>query len=420
MSYFPTIGTFITNSPSQTAFGNLRVAEPTTIFDSQNEFNKSTFLWEDVLTGAGTTTHLPNESTVKMDVTTANGDKVVRQTHAYHRYQPGKSCLLYMTCVPGVIKANTRQRWGYFDASNGVFFEQDGTNLKAVERTSTSGAPSDTNAVNQSSWNLDKLDGTGPSGVTLDNTKAQIFVLDLQWLGVGRVRLGVINGVGQIIYCHEFRNANALTTVYMTTANLPLRFELENTGATGSGTTLRQICASVQSEGGFEVDRGYPFGASNGVTAIAVTTRRPLVSIRPRLTLNSIATQAVQISRIVAAVRAITNDAFIEIVYGGLPSRITLGGGTSWTDVDTNNSAVEFDVGSTTIAGGTVIAQFFAVTGGGAGANASAATALRDLAERLALTLDVAGTTQDILSIVATSFTGTSTCSGVFQWFETY
>jgi hypothetical protein len=398
----------------------LRTADPVTIFDSQNQFNASPFLWEDVLTGAGTTTHLPNESTVKMDVTTANGDKVVRETHAYHRYQPGKSCLLYITCVPGVIKANTRQRWGYFDAGNGIFFEQDGTNLKVVERTSTSGAPADTNAVNQASWNLDPLNGSGPSGVTLDNTKAQIFVLDLQWLGVGRVRMGVINSVGQIIYCHEFRNANALTTVYMTTANLPVRFELENTGATGSGTTLRQICASVQSEGGFEVDRGYPFGASNGTTAIAVTTRRPLLSIRPRLTLNSISTHSVQIAKIVAAVRAITNDAFIEIVYGGLPSRITLGGGTSWANVNTNNSAVEFDVGSTTIAGGTVVAQFFAVTGGGSGATASSAIVLRDLAERLALTLDVAGTIQDILSVVATSFTGTSTCAAALQWFETY
>jgi hypothetical protein len=419
MSYFPSIGTFIENSPSQTAFGNLRVANPLTIFDSQNQFNKSPFLWEDVLTGSGTTTHLPNESTVKLDVTTVSGDKVVRQTHAYHRYQPGKSQLTYMTCVPGAIKANTRQRWGYFDAQNGVFWEQDGTNLKVVERTFTGGSASDANAVNQSSWNLDKLDGTGPSGVTLDTTKANIFTIDIQWLGVGRVRMGITDTLGQVIYCHEFRNANSFTTVYMTTANLPLRFELENTGTAASGTTLRQICASVTSEGGFEVDRGYPFGASNGITTIAVTTRRPVLSIRPRLTLNSITNRSIQIARIVAAVRAITNDAFVEIVYGGLPSRISLTG-ASWVNVDTNNSRVEYDVSATAISGGTVVADFFAVTGGGSGANTSAATALRDIAERIALTLDVAGTTQDILSVVVTSFTGTSTCSAVLQWFETY
>ena len=414
MSCFPIIGTFITDSPSQTAFGNLRAAEPTTIFDSQNQYNKSPFFWEDVLTGGGSTTHLPNESTVRMDVTASSGDKVVRQTHSYHRYQPGKSQLLYITCVSGVIKANTRQRWGYFDASNGVFFEQDGTNLKVVERTFTGGSASDANAVNQSAWNLDKLNGTGPSGITIDNTKAQIFVFDLQWLGVGRVRMGIISGTGQIIYCHEFRNANALTTVYMTTANLPIRFELENTGASASGTSLRQICASVQSEGGFEVDRGIAFCAAQPAS-VNVTTRRPILSIRPRLTFNSIATRAVQIARMVASIYDQNNDSYYEILYGGLPSRIALTG-ASWVNVDTNSSAVEYDITASAISGGTLLHSGFATTGAGS----QSAVVNEILPERLALTLDVAGTTQDILSVVVTSMNATAHNAATLCWMEIY
>ena len=68
----------------------------------------------------------------------------------------------------------------------------------------------------------------------------------MQWLGVGRVRVGFnINGV--IYYAHYFNNANNLGSVYMSTPNLPVRYEVSSTGGS---VTLDQICCTVQSEGG--------------------------------------------------------------------------------------------------------------------------------------------------------------------------
>ena len=302
------------SNPNLDAFGRLRTSNPTALFESQLQYNEAPLFWETALTGGGTATHLPNESAVRLRVTTASGDKVVRQTKQYFRYQSGKSQLVELTGVMGALKTNVRQRIGYFDTNNGLFFEQDGTNLKVVRRTYTSGTPVD-NAVNQSSWNIDTLGGNGPSGYTLDTSKAHILVIDLQWLGVGRVRFGFVID-GMLIYCHEILNANNLSTVYMTTANLPVRYEIENTDTTASETDLIQICSSVQSEGGYEDNLGILHSASNGITTVAVTTRVPILTVRPKTTFNSITNRGVVLP-LSYGLYATTNASFYEVVANG-------------------------------------------------------------------------------------------------------
>lgn len=387
------------------AFDRVRTSSPTTLFDTQFQYGLQPFLWESVLTATGTATHLPNESAVRLRVA-ASGDKVIRQSHRYFRYQPGKSQAIVLTGLMGAIKADTRQRLGYFDASNGLFFEQNGTALRVVQRSSASGSPVDT-AVNQASWNLDKLNGTGPSGLTLDTSKAQIFWIDLQWLGVGRVRMGfVINGV--LIYCHQFLNANALATVYMTTANLPVRYELEMTGAT-TQTDLLQICQSVISEGGFETERGLPFSASNGITSISVTTRRPILTIRPKTTFNSLVNRGLIVPMEAIALVG-SGSAYFEIVYNGTLT------GASFASVDAQ-SLTEVDVAASAIAGGTVTVSFF-VSGGAIGARSPAGTSLLDKIQ--AITLNFDGTVPDTLTVVCTSFTGSVTANASFNWKEIY
>ncbi len=172
------------------AFGRLRIASPFTLFDSQNryaidaQFDTST-------TGSGSTSHLSNESSVQLSVTTASGDEVIRETKRVFPYQPGKSLLVMETFVFAAQQDNLRQRVGYFGANDGVYLEQNGTDVRFVVRTSTSGSADDTGYVAQANWNVDKLDGTGPSGKTINLTtspKAQILFMDFEWLGVGTVR----------------------------------------------------------------------------------------------------------------------------------------------------------------------------------------------------------------------------------------
>jgi hypothetical protein len=402
------LNTNFADTPQKDAFSRLRVSQPTALFDSQFQYGIEPLQWESIVTAGGTAAAVANSSSVLMTVST-NGDAIVRQSHRYFRYQPGKSQAAIFTGVMGAIKANTRQRIGYFDAQNGLFFEQDGTNLRVVQRSFVTGSAIDT-AVNQSAWNLDKLNGTGPSGITVDMSKAQVFIIDLQWLGVGRVRLGFDIG-GIIVYCHQFMNANALTSVYMGTANLPVRYELTMTGAT-TATTMLQICQSVISEGGFESERGYLFTANNTVTPITATTRRPILSMRPKASFNSLPNRGF-IEPLTADVQIGSGSALVEVVYNGTLT------GASFASVNVN-SLVEFDVAATAISGGIVVQSFY-VSGGGPTARISRGTELGGLIGRLlTLTLDAGGTVPDTLSLVVTSFTGSVDAAGALQWKELY
>lgn len=347
------------------AFGRLRVSNPYTLFDSQNRFVKDNQFSEDLATG-GTSTYNGNESSVDMAVTTSSGSKAVRQSLRCMPYQPGKGLLVMCTFVMNAKKAGLRQRAGYFNADNGVFLQLSGTGEpEFILRTSTSGSPSDARTVAQSAWNGDKLDGTGASGLTLDLTKAQILWMDFEWLGVGSVRCGFIID-GQYIVCHTFNNANDIDKVYMTTAILPIRYEIENTGATASSSTLTQICSTVISEGGYGQVVAPNTARRTTVKATIGTTFLPLVSIR----LKTGRTGAVVLPQVANVMP--TSAGNYEVVLARLDDATSLTS-ASWVTTDFEN--VEYDVSATavTIAENQIVDQFFiTATNQSAGATAEA------------------------------------------------
>ena len=235
-------------STAYDAFGRLRVSNPLTIFDSKNTMSKNN-LFDEALTNNGTVTYTANKSTVNLNVTTASGDKVIRQSKRVMSYQPGKSLLNLNTFVMQTPEANLKQKVGMFNANNGIFFMADGTTLKIVRRTYVTGSAVDTEK-SQSEWNGDKLDGTGASGYNLSVDKASILFMDFEWLGMGAVRIGFVID-GKFIVAHTFKNANDLTTVYMQTANLPIRYEIETTGTISGTAVLQQVCSTTIIEGGY-------------------------------------------------------------------------------------------------------------------------------------------------------------------------
>jgi hypothetical protein len=331
------------------AFGRLRVSNPLTIFDSKNIMSQNG-LFDASTTAGGTVSYTTNNSTVSLNVTEAAGSKTIRQTKRVMSYQPGKSLLIFNTFVMNTLTANLKQKVGLFDANNGIFFTADGTTLKIVRRTYTSGAAVDTE-ISQSSWNGDKLNGTGASGFTLDASKSNILFIDIEWLGVGSVRVGfVING--QLITAHTFYNANSLTTVYMQTANLPIRYEIERAGTISAGTyTLQQICSSCISEGGYQPE---------GVQQMIGTASLNGVNLGTANTLYNLATIRIRSSRPYAVIipagyetSAISNSDF-EV---GLYLNATPSSAFSYTNYSDN---VEYDItGTLTISGGTRIAGSF-------------------------------------------------------------
>lgn len=260
------------------AFGRLRVSEPFTLFDSQQRFGLDIcFVSNTVSTGG--VTFIDTQSTANLSVTNVTGSYAARETKYVFQYQPGKSLLFLATFVMAAKSSgNLRQRVGYFGKSNGIFLELS-DQLYIVRRSNVTGLISNT-YVAQNSWNYDKMDGTGPSGITLDITTSQIFWVDMEWLGVGNVRTGfVING--QLLPCHIFQHANYFKTAYITTACLPIRYEIESLTSSGPTTSnLYQICSTVLSEGGYDPPLTLYSNIATFTSAMTAGVWYPVISIR--------------------------------------------------------------------------------------------------------------------------------------------
>lgn len=336
-----------TGGPMSTdAFGRQRVSSPLTLFDSSHRY-RDNGLWATATASGGTAVFSANEGLVNLNVNTTNGSEVIRETYKVFPYQPGKSLLVLNTFVMAPAQTNLRQRVGYFGDDNGIYIQLDNNTVSFVERSLVTGLVTET-VVPQSSWNADKLDGTGPSGITLDITKAQILFMDIEWLGEGTVRVGfIIDGV--FIICHRFNHANLITSTYITTASLPLRCEITNLGVTASASTLKQVCSTVISEGGYELR-----GAQQAI-GIPITTPRtfavagtyyPIVGLK----LTATALDAVVIATAISILGLGNGKNYAWRVVQGA----TITGG-AWVPAGVD-SAVEYNITGTSLTGGRVLA----------------------------------------------------------------
>jgi hypothetical protein len=252
------LGERLTSTGSITdAFGRIRVSNPFTLFDSQHRY-KDNEKFDTLTVGTGNTVYKINESVIDMGVNVDSGAKVIRESKRVFSYQPGKSFLVLNTFAFSPLKSGLRQRVGYFGNNNGIYLEANGTNVALIKRSFVTGSIQE-ERIEQSDWSYDSFDGTGFSAQLggpehqsgLDLTKANIFWMDVEWLGVGDVRTGFVVD-GQFCPAHTFHNDNKNTTTYMTTACLPVRYEIENVGATSSNSTMKQVCSTVISEGGYQ------------------------------------------------------------------------------------------------------------------------------------------------------------------------
>ena len=391
-------------SASQDAFGRMRISPPFTLFDGSLRYFDNEFKWNQKDIGAGTSTFVLNESSVNMQVY-GNGDASIRQSKQVFSYQPGKSLLVMTTFVMNTPTAGLRQRVGYFGSQNGVYFEVDGITINLVIRKSTSGSVDDTTEkIPQGSWNGDRLNGLGGqnniSNVTLDVTKTQIFWTDIEWLGVGSVRCGFVMN-GQFIVCHIFHHANFLNKVYMTTACLPVRYEITSTSVAGS---MKAICSTVISEGGY-VNRSQTRAIGTSLTGknLSDNVYRPLVCLRLK---------GANIDSIVVP----TKFDVYGLQLAAFSYRIILNPtltDASWISAGTN-STVEYDISATALSGGTVVDQGIFV-GSNKGGSASVSSTDVDFSQQLGRTIDGVS---DIWCLAAIATTNNDDAVGVVSWQE--
>lgn len=337
------------------AFNRLKVANPFTIFDSQHRYQPND-KWDTFGVTGGTFSYSITESAVNLIVGTTIGSKVTRETKRVFPYQPGKSLLSLNTFAFSTPKSGLRQRIGYFGITggatsgiphNGIYLEQNGLTLTM---NLVSGSLETTTSVTQSQWNGDSFNGSGASGRTLDISKANIFWTDIEWLGVGDVRTGFFVD-GKPVVAHTFHNDNIHTTTYMTTACLPVRYELENlTGQTGS-SQIKQICSSIVSDGGYEgFSKRYNI-SKNGSNPTSLTTQDvqyPMIAIR----LNSNRLDSIVVpSNISAVLEENVSNKPTTVQYKILLNP-TLTGNTWITHYNGN---VDYNITATAVTGGTDI-----------------------------------------------------------------
>jgi hypothetical protein len=392
------------------AFGRARMSQPYTIFDSQHRYQDNGKINQANSASGATVTHNANAGLIECTIDTTANSFVYRESSRVFNYQPGKSLLILQTYVMNPVKTNLRQRYGYFNTENGVYLELDGTSAPSwVKRSKSSGSVTETK-IPQSEWNVDKLDGTGPSRLTLDMSKAQIQFTDIEWLGLGTVRVGfVING--QFIHCHSFHHSNIITSTYMTTACLPVRAEIENTGATASNSTLKIVCTSVISEGGFE-PRGIPRSVSIPVSTPkdipTAGTFVPIMSIR----LKDTFADAIVYLRSFTFFGVSNNTSYRwKLVKGNTLT------GASWVSAG-NDSPVEYDITATALTGGVDLKVEYVNVASGSGASVSdigASEAYRYQLERNSFTASNKGI---IFTLAATGAANGNDAVAAIQWEE--
>jgi hypothetical protein len=354
------------------AFGRVRMSAPLTLFDSSHRYSDNN-LWATLTGGtiaaSASASFNQTQGLVDLRVDALSGSKVYRETMKVFAYQPGKSLQVMNTFTFNAAKTNLRQRVGYFGDDNGIYLELDDSTLYMVERSITSGSLSSTR-IAQANWNVDPLDGSGPSGLVLDITKAQIFFMDIEWLGLGTVRTGfVING--QFVPCHYFHHANIVPSTYITTACLPLRYEIENKAATASSSVLKQVCSTVISEGGYEL-RGLQQAVGTSITAAkgltTAGTYYPVVTIR----LKSTRLDGIVILTALSIMGVGTGIYNWQVIASG----VTSGGSGTWVSAG-DNSSVEYKLDATAITGGRILASGFLTS------NTQASTSIDILKEAL-------------------------------------
>ena len=353
MSYTYTDKIKFALTPNFDAFNRLRISQPLTLFDSSHRYADNG-LWTSDTTGTATIAFNQDQGLIELEIGSSSGDEIIRETTKVFSYQPGKSLLVLNTFVMEPAKSGLRQRVGYYGEDNGIYLQLEDSTAAFVKRSLVTGSPTETRisqfggvyGAGDTGWNYDQMDGNGPSGITLDLEQAQIMWMDVEWLGVGTVRTGFVID-GELILCHQFHHANLIQSTYITTASLPLRYEIANTSATSGSSTLKQICSTVISEGGYElrgVQRAVGTPITSAYSLATAGTFYPIASLRLKTSPDRL-----------DAIVILTALSIMANSTGNFNWRVTVGGtttGGTWVSGGTD-SAVEYNITGTSISGST-------------------------------------------------------------------
>lgn len=398
------------------AFGRVKTAIPYTLGDYKHLY-ASDFNFTDKLVNGATKTFNTTRASVTLAVAATSGSCAAHQSKMYHNYMPGKSQAILSSVVFGAAQPGVIKRTGYYDDYNGIFFEQDATgSLNWVIRSSVNGTGSiQENRVSQANWNVNTLNS---EPITIDITKSQLISIDFQWLGIGRVRCGLVVN-GEVYLCHVFDHSNKTSVVYMTDPNLPVRCEIINVGNPAQTGSMEQICATVVSEGGYS-ETGRAFSVSNPTfRSLSSGSLLPVIAIRLKNTFNGLPNRS--FVRMLESV-VFTDQQTIQYQLLKLPSGSMLTTGSGWVSADTD-SVVEYNISATAYSDGkSILSGFVGANSLNANQAAPTATSRTGVANRqnfIAQNYD--SNDSEIYVLTAKNMTANTTnVGGTIMWSEIY
>jgi hypothetical protein len=338
-----------------TAKNRVQVSTQSIALFSSTIYSDEPGVWDRSTASGGTVAYNTVAGGTELKVTSTVNSEAVVQSRRVMPYTPGRGMEISMAVQYNDETLGIRRRIGVFDELNGMYFEQDETGeYYVVIRSDVSGTPVNTR-VARTDWNGVRFDGTEPNGITANPNTIQMFVIEYDWYGAGQVKFNyIINGYKYVV--HTFNHANVLTTTFIRTPNLPVRYEIKNiTGAAGIHE-LHKWGVSVIQEGAGDVGNigrsGDIINAIGGTTLGIAGAFSPLVAIR----LKSTRLAGVVIPYAYQAVS--TSNA---LMYHRLTSDPTITGGT-WVSYDAD-SFIEYNITATASTGGTVLTQGFTPAG---------------------------------------------------------
>ena len=365
------------------------------------QYTKDPLIWDEEVTGTASSTLNTYEATLVMSVGTTTGDRIERQTKRVLPYIPGRENEVIMHFKLNAQQTGIVKRLGILDETSGIYLEDDGTTYNVVLRKTTSGGVSETR-IARANWNGDKLDGTGSSGITLDFTKFQTFVIEYNWF-TGHAELKFI--IGNYSHpIHQFEFNNSEDAVITNTPFLPIKWDIHNTtGAAGTHTMEISSYATLSEAG------SVPLGVKNtvttplaGINCTDALTFYPILSIRLRTD---------RIKGIVLPqnfqVAALDNSPlFYKVLLNP-----TLTGATTWnTYADTH---IEYNTDATAVTEGD-----FIVDAGYIDPNGQGAKLPLDTKSAFQLGRESMGTTSEIITIVAATGSANKDVYASFGWIE--
>lgn len=383
------------------AFSRLRVSQPTALFECTFSHDQQSELFTSSSASGGTLSWNSNIISIELNTTTTANSFYGYCTRRYIYYHPGKSNEVIITGNIKGLSSGVERMLGQFDNENGFYFKMSNGVMNVGVRSKVTGSIVD-NDIPQSQWNIDKLDGSGPSGITLNTNdlwnRQLIFIITYQWLGSGNVNFSLsING--KIIAIHRRYHSGVLTTPYSQTAVLPLRFTQKTLSTLGQTPSSMHItCMEISSEGGFSPE-GIPRTINTGTgaaKALAGTTMVPILSYRKNSTHIKKPINIMDMSLLPSA-----DDFLVTLIENGTLT------GDSWV---ANGGYVDYDISATAITGGIPKVSFWIAGANNTAMNYQNSEIFKQKNFDLGCSYD--GAASDIMTIVAQSASGAATMRG--------